>query len=121
MSLFSSLLPDAQTKAIKAQLKWLIGALGPARELEVLVSRFVAPVSKRQHAQFSGMPSLSQKLIESRGAAPARAQDAVKSACFRALTLDVAAWIETGQWAARGMISFATGAISRSPSVPLRS
>src|SRR5215469_14499843 len=37
MSLFSALLRDPQTEAIKTELKWLAGELGPARELEVLV------------------------------------------------------------------------------------
>ncbi len=35
MSLFSVLLRDPQTAAIKTELKWLAGELGPARELEV--------------------------------------------------------------------------------------
>ena len=39
MSLFSDLLRDPQTAAIKSELKWLAAELGPARELEVLVNR----------------------------------------------------------------------------------
>jgi triphosphatase len=40
--LFAALLHDPQTAAIKAELKWLTGELGPARELDVLVHRVVA-------------------------------------------------------------------------------
>jgi triphosphatase len=97
MSLFSDILRDAQTATIKAELKWLTGELGPARELDVLVKRVVAPV-QRQHARCDGMPSLSQELAEKREAALARAQDAVKSARLRTLTLEAAAWLETGEW-----------------------
>ena len=94
MSLFAVLLHDPQTAAIKAELKWLAGELGPARELEVLVQR-VAPM-KRRH--WRGMPSLSHEIAERRDAALKRAQDVVKSARFRSLTLDLTAWLETGQW-----------------------
>jgi inorganic triphosphatase YgiF len=97
ISLFSELLRDPQTAAIKNELKWLGGELGPARELEVLVNRVVAPV-KRQRRRWRGMPSLSQEIAERRDAALSRAQVAVQSARFRALTLDVAAWLEAGLW-----------------------
>jgi triphosphatase len=95
--LFAVLLHDPQTAAIKAELKWLAGELGPARELEVLVTRVVAPM-KGQRRRWGGMPSLSREFAERRDAALARAQDAVRSARFRELTLDVAAWLQVGQW-----------------------
>ena len=97
MSLFAVLLRDPQTAAIKAELKWLAGELGPARELEVLVNRVAAPV-KSQRRRWAGMPSLSHELAERRDAALTRAQDAVKSDRFRALTLDTAAWLLGGLW-----------------------
>ncbi len=96
MSLFSVLLRDAQTAAIKSELKWLAGELGPARELEVLMNRVVAPIKRRR--RWRGMPSLSHEFAERRDAALARAQAAVQSARFRALTLDVAMWLEAGFW-----------------------
>ena len=97
MSLFSGILRDPQTDAIKAELKWLAGELGPARELEVLVQRVVAPV-KRQRRRWRGMPALSREIGERRQAALKRAQNAVQSARFRSLMLDLAAWLETGRW-----------------------
>ena len=98
MSLFAALLGDRQTAAIKNELKWLAGELGPARELDVLVSRVVAPV-KRQSRRWRGMPLLSQEIAERRDAALVRAQAAVQSVRFRSLTLDVAAWLQAGLWA----------------------
>ena len=97
MSLFAALLRDPQATAIKNELKWLAGELGPARELEVLVRRVVAPM-KRQRRRWRGMPSLSREFAERRDAALARAQAAVQSARCRALTLDVATWLEAGLW-----------------------
>jgi triphosphatase len=97
MSLFGILLHDPQTVAIKTELKWLASELGPARELEVLVNRVVGPI-KKQRRRWRGMPSLSREIAERRDAALKRAQDTVQSTRFRALTLEVAAWLETGQW-----------------------
>ena len=48
MSLFSDLLRDPQTAAIKTELKWLASELGPAREFEVLVNRVIAPIKKNK-------------------------------------------------------------------------
>ena len=97
MSLFRILLTDPQTAAIKAELKWLTGELGPARELEVLMKRVVAPMRKRRR-RWRGMPSLSHEITERRDTALKRAQDAVESARFRVLTLDVGAWLQAGEW-----------------------
>ena len=97
MSLFSDILRDSETKALKNELRWLAGELAPARELEVLMTRVVAPV-KRRHAHLDGVSSLARDLAQQRAVALARAQDAVRSARFRALTLEVAAWLEAGQW-----------------------
>src|SRR5260370_19831170 len=46
LSLFGTLLRDPQSAAIKAELKWLTGELGPARELEVLMRRVIEPVQR---------------------------------------------------------------------------
>jgi inorganic triphosphatase YgiF len=97
MSLFAALLRDEQSEAIKSELKWLTAELGPARELEVLINRVVAPM-KRRRRRWRGMPSLSQELAERRDAALACAQDAVQSTRFRALTIDIAAWLQAGLW-----------------------
>jgi inorganic triphosphatase YgiF len=98
MSLFGDLFDDdPQMATIKAELRWLAGELGPARELDVLMKRVVAPVRKR-HARWDGVPALTRDFTERREQALARAQSAVKSARFRALTLDTAAWLETGAW-----------------------
>src|SRR5262249_42506000 len=97
MSLFADILQDPQTAALKEELKWLTGELGPARELEVLVTRVVAPV-KRRHSRLQGISSLSRDLTQQRAAALARAQDAARSERVRALTLDIAGWLGAGRW-----------------------
>jgi triphosphatase len=97
ISLFASLLDDPQTETIKDELKWLTARLAPARELEVLIERVVKPVTQRK-SRWAGVPSLSRQFADRRVAALARAQDAIESERFRLLMLEVAAWLEIGQW-----------------------
>jgi triphosphatase len=98
MSLFSALLQDSQTATIKDELKWLTGELTPAREVEVLMKRVVKPLKKKGAARRNGVPALLQDLTAKRKAALERAQHATTTARFRSLTLEVAAWLETGNW-----------------------
>jgi triphosphatase len=98
MSLFSDMAADAKAGPIKAELKWLTAELGSAREFDVFLNKVVAPLQKR-HARLAGMRSLSRDLANRREAAVARASEAIASKRFRDLTLDVAAWLETGGWA----------------------
>jgi triphosphatase len=73
------------------------GGARPARELEVLIKQVVSPMRKKQ-ARWTGLPAFSQELTHKRENALARAQNAVRSSRFRALTLEAAAWLEEGQW-----------------------
>jgi triphosphatase len=98
LSLFADILTDTQTTAIKTELRWLAAELAPARQLEVLVRHVLAPLMKRQR-RWEGVPWLSEELARDREDALARAKNAVGSARFRMLTLEIAAWLETGEWA----------------------
>jgi CHAD domain-containing protein len=97
ISLFADIAVDARLPAIKRELKWLTGELGPAREFEVFMTRVVAPLGK-QHTRLSGMRTLSRDLADQREAAVARALAAVSSNRFDELMKDVATWIENGSW-----------------------
>ena len=97
MSLFGELLTDAESKAIKGELKWASGQLTPARELDVLHERVLDP-TKRRRRHLDGFPSLSQELVEKRAAALTHARDMIESERFRAIGLNVLAWLEVGQW-----------------------
>jgi inorganic triphosphatase YgiF len=97
MSLFGELLTDAESKAIKGELKWASGQLTPARELDVLHERVLDP-TKRRRRHLDGFPSLSPELVEKRAAALTHARDMIESERFRAIGLNVLAWLEVGQW-----------------------
>jgi triphosphatase len=98
MSLFAELLHDPQTAAIKAELKWLADELSLAREFEVLMKRVSEPI-ERQQAHCHAVRTLLRELAKKRKAAVERAQDAIQSPRFRALTLDIATWLFAGDWA----------------------
>ena len=96
ISLFSDMLADPQTNAMKAELKWIAGELGPARELDVFVTRVVKPTADGKPRP--GIAVLAKELRKSARDAFARAQAAIESARFRALVFATAEWIESGDW-----------------------
>ena len=97
ISLFSDMLTDPQTEALKSELKWITGELGPAREFEVLLKHVARPVADCER-DGPGTTLVSRELRRKREDALARARTAVESLRFRDLALDTAAWIETGDW-----------------------
>jgi triphosphatase len=97
ISLFSEMLAGPQTDAMKAELKWITGELGPARELDVFVQCVVRPVAEGKPRR-AGMAVLSKELRKKREGAFARAQAAIQTTRFRALVLAAAEWIESGDW-----------------------
>jgi triphosphatase len=97
ISLFSDMLTDPQTEALKSEFKWITGELGPAREFEVLLKHVLRPVTDCER-DAPGTALVSRELRRKREDALARARTAVESLRFRDLALDTAAWIETGDW-----------------------
>jgi triphosphatase len=93
ISLFADMLLDPQTEEMKAQFKWITQELGPARELDVFISRVVKPVAHGK-PNGAGLAVLASDLQQRREEAFARACAAVESARFRRLVLDTACWIE---------------------------
>jgi inorganic triphosphatase YgiF len=97
VSLFSEMLLDPQTEERKAEFKWIMGELGPARELDVFIKGVVKPAVDGK-PNGAGVRVLTRELRKKRKEAFARALAATESARFRALVLDTAAWIEAGDW-----------------------
>jgi triphosphatase len=97
LSVFSGFLIDSQIDTIKAEIKWMTGMLAPARELDVFLAEVVAPL-RREYREESGLQSLYRSYSAQRAKAYERARQAASSVRFRALMLELAAWIETGPW-----------------------
>lgn len=100
LSLFKPLVPGAETEAIKAELKWLTDALGPARELDVLIGKSVEPARKTAPAK--EIRVLARGLKADRDVVFDKAADAVASERYRALGLKTALWIIDGEWSHNG-------------------
>ena len=97
ISLFGDMLADRQTDEMKHKFKWIIGELGPAREIDVFINHVLTPVA-RNKPDGAGMAVLTKDLQQKREQAFARARAALASSRFRSLMIETAAWIETGDW-----------------------
>ena len=97
ISLFGEMLLGPASVTIKRELKWITGELGPARELDVFIRGTVSPATVGKMQQ-PGVATLTRDLRRRRSEAFARARSAVESRRFGTLVLDIAAWIEAGDW-----------------------
>ena len=100
ISLFSKLLGDKQTERVRFELKWLLGELAPARDLDVYERHAVEPLRRAEPAK-RGIKLLEDVLASRRAAAFARAKVAVDSPRYRSLLLDTLQWLEIGDWIRR--------------------
>lgn len=96
ISLFEDVLPRASTARIKTELKWITGELAPAREIDVFLKESIGPIAE-QGVPRRGVRAIRKKFSVQRTAAFGRARDAVGSARYRRLLINVIEWIETGR------------------------
>jgi CHAD domain-containing protein len=97
LSLFAPLCTDTQTQTIKAEIRWFGELLGPARDLDVFLSEVMLPL-REQYRDEPGLVSLQRTYGAQRTKLYDRISQAANSVRFRALALETAVWIETGQW-----------------------
>ncbi|MBB4260594.1 MULTISPECIES: CYTH and CHAD domain-containing protein [unclassified Bradyrhizobium] len=96
ISLFADILPRASTARIKAELKWLTSELAPAREIDVFLNESIRPITERDVPR-RGARAIRKRFSRQRVAAFERARDAVMSAPYRRLLIDVIEWIGSGR------------------------
>lgn len=97
ISLFAGMVKGRETEAIKTELKWLTGQLGPARDFDVLVEESIAPLRKAS----PGKPEftlLETDLKKKRDQGFDTAKAAVESERYRAAVLATALWLINGKW-----------------------
>lgn len=97
ITLFKDVVRDEAVEAIKADLKWITGELGRARDLDV----YIATVLEPARAKANGDPDLAKALAKARkdrNRAYAKLANALVSARFRRAVLATAAWVEAGPW-----------------------
>lgn len=97
LSFFKDMLQDAESAHIKGELKWLLGELGPARDLEVMIDESVVPL-QREGANGHALHMLEAELKHRRNASMERAKQAVASDRYRRIVLATALWATGGDW-----------------------
>lgn len=85
---FRPIVKGKEARRLNAELRWLAGQMGRARNIDVLIPRM-----RDRRAQLA--------LKAARGPAYADARRAMDSALARELMLDLAEWAATGEWSRR--------------------
>lgn len=93
ISLFSGFLPGAETERIKGECKWLTDELAAAREIDVFVARLGSAASRRL-APRRGRKAIEREFVLRRARAVRQIVRMLASDRFRALLVDLLAWIE---------------------------
>jgi len=117
LSTFKPILRDESLDAVKADLKWLSHACDEVRNLDVFADETLHAAEIGDQPP-PGVKVLRKAIDTARRRAWARAARTAASARFRALMIDVTAWVETGAWrdgeaAQAGVETFAGPALTR--------
>lgn len=99
ISMFKLLFQDAESAAVKAELKWLRNELGPARDLDVLIRESVEPLQK-ERVDGAALRALRADMAKRRQRSFDRVKITVAGERYRKAILAAALWIVGGSWAA---------------------
>ncbi len=101
ISLYNGLLPGSQTNRLTGELKWLIGALGPARDWDVFVSETMAPAMAVM-PEDPDLALLRQRAMQRRDRGYRTAQAAIRSRRYARLKARLEAWAAKRAWRQAG-------------------
>ncbi|KZD07679.1 CYTH and CHAD domain-containing protein [Oceanibaculum pacificum] len=96
-SILGPVLPAGQGEYFKAELKWLAGELGGARDLDVFSLELLAPV-RGGFPGDAGLAALQREVETARKAAYAQAQAALAGRRYARLMLDFSRWLAEAAW-----------------------
>lgn len=97
LGVFGPVLPERARSALREELRWLAGELGPARDADVLATELLDPLL----AQRPDDPALAQLRDAAeglRGEAHARAREALAGPRWPRFALETGAWIARRAW-----------------------
>ena len=98
---FNPLFVNAGPDRLKAETKWLVHELNPARDLHVFISNgFNSAKADPQGDRM--LSAFGERLLQAQSNAYIRALAAVESSRFAALLLDCAEWAEVAPWRRNG-------------------
>jgi inorganic triphosphatase YgiF len=98
MKLFEPAVGDDAFVRLAGELTWLAGELDLGRDTDVLIEETFRPAARRLHSQ-AGMSGLGERLLKARTKAYDRVIEVLAQPRHLLLVLDVAAWVDCGQWA----------------------
>ncbi|MBB4285003.1 CYTH and CHAD domain-containing protein [Roseospira goensis] len=101
MTTFKAVAAGPGLTAVKDDLRWLMGSLGPARDADVFLSEILGPV-RTVFPDDPGLASLHALFSDRRERRFDAAVAAVSDPRFTRLLLGLGAWIEAGDWRASG-------------------
>ena len=94
---FAEVTADPQQGKIKAELKWVMKQIGPARDLDVFGTDVLEPL--RQIDTYDpDLAAAHRSYSEMRSQAHESARCTIRSGRFRKILLDLAEWIDVGRW-----------------------
>ena len=98
LTLFDPMLAaDDRLAPITAELKWISEETCEARDLDVFIARTFRRAAQQHHSA-RGLGAFGESLLAAQTRAYERTEQAIRSARFRSLMLETAAWIEIGAW-----------------------
>jgi inorganic triphosphatase YgiF len=97
ISTFKDVVADDAMPRMKAELRWIAKACDEARNLDVFAQETLAPAAKLP-SQPVGLAALGAAVDAATERARANVAQAVASARFRDLLIEVTGWVDTGDW-----------------------
>ena len=94
---FAEVTADPQQGKIKAELKWVMKQIGPARDLDVFGTDVLEPL-RQIDTDDPHLAEAQRSYNEMRRQAHESARSSIRSDRFRKILLDLAEWIEVGPW-----------------------
>jgi triphosphatase len=92
---FTEMTADAQRETIKAELKWVMKQVGPARDLDVFGADVLTPLARGHDPHLA---AAHRSYNEMRKQAHETATSSIRSGRFRKLSQELAEWAEAGPW-----------------------
>jgi inorganic triphosphatase YgiF len=97
LTIFRKVAQDADYERVKGELRWIAKACDQARNLDVFADETLAQAWTLD-PQPRGLQALNARIEAGREAARRDVVEAVTSARFRDLLIDVTGWVDTGAW-----------------------
>ena len=99
LSVFGDAVPRDARAGHAAELRWLGGLLGPARDWDVFVTETL-PLISRAFEGHAGIAALADAAAGQRRAAQRKAQAVIRSRRYQRLVLGIGSWVAAEGWCA---------------------